>query len=103
MAQPNFVLTDRAREDLLAIEAYIADRDSELRAQTIIVRILGLLARLAYNPLIGRRRDDLPGEPLSFPIMSWTIFYEPVPEGLRVLRIISGRRDIPNVWDKSSG
>ena len=98
MARPHFVLTAGARQDLLDIESYITYRDGELRAHGVLIRILGLMGRLAYNPRIGRCREDLIGKPLSFPVMSWAIYYEPIPDGVRILRIISTRRDIDKAW-----
>ncbi len=58
---------------------------------------------LAEHPLIGRSRPTL-GESLrSFPIGNYLIFYTPSPDGIDVVRVIYGGRDLPAMLSATSG
>jgi toxin ParE1/3/4 len=52
------------------------------------------LTCLAQAPLAGRERND-PGANLrSFPVEGHIVFYTPVSDGIEVMRVMSGWRDI---------
>jgi plasmid stabilization system protein ParE len=76
---------------------WIADDAREGRAEAILRRIHGTIETVATMPGKGRVRHDLPGEPQSFAIYPWLVLYQPLPErdGIIVLRVIDGRRDVP--------
>ena len=77
MAEPTFLLSPEASNDLLAIANYIATESGLLRAQGVVERISRTLAAIAYTPNAGRQCPDLDGSPLRFPIPPWLILYEP--------------------------
>lgn len=83
-----------AQEDLFQIWVYVAarDRDAADRLAEHILKVSRLAATL---PGLGRTRDDLRGEMRSIPVISYVLFYEIVPDGIRVARILHGSRDIP--------
>ena len=43
---------------------------------------------------MGRRRDELLPTLRSFPVDDYLIFYLPIVEGIEVVRIVSGYRDL---------
>ena len=43
---------------------------------------------------MGRRRDELLPTLRSFPVDDYLIFYRPIVEGIEVVRIVSGYRDL---------
>ncbi len=49
---------------------------------------------LAANPLAGRARSELHEGLRSFPVGSYVVFYSPTPEGVEIVRVLHGRRDI---------
>lgn len=49
---------------------------------------------LASSPRIGRDRSDLRPHTRSFPVGHYVVFFEAVPGGIEVLRVLHGARDI---------
>jgi len=98
MALPQITYSPEARSDVLAIETYIATNDGEARAELIIDRIDETVLNLAYMPGMGGSRPYLDPVTYAFPISSWLIVYEPLPDldGIAVLRVIHGARDLPH-------
>jgi toxin ParE1/3/4 len=85
--------TPQAELDVTAIWAYIA-ADSINAADALINRIDRAFDMLAETPYAGRARHELARELRSFPIGNYIIFYIPLPDGVEVVRVMSGRQDI---------
>jgi toxin ParE1/3/4 len=83
----------QADADLDSIWSYIAI-DSVRAANEQIERIGDVFKMLVQNPLAGRERPDLQRGLRSFPVGSYVIFYVPLPDGVEVIRVMSGRQDI---------
>ena len=49
---------------------------------------------LVQDPLAGRERPELMPALRSFPVGNYVIFYVPVSDGIEVLRVMSGWRDV---------
>jgi plasmid stabilization system protein ParE len=88
-----------ARAELVAIIKYIAERDGALNAEKVHARINETVNTLAFMPTVGRKKPYLESESRVFTAPPWLIVYRPLPnqEGIRVQRIIDGRRNVPNV------
>jgi toxin ParE1/3/4 len=99
---PLIDLSDEAKHDLRSIEAYIAEHDGEMRAAAVRSRLDQVMRRLAFMPGIGGRRSYLKPKQRAFPVSPWTIYYEALPDGIgvRIVRIIDGRRDLPAIFGK---
>ena len=65
-------------------------------ADTFALRVRRTLQNLADFPLIGRVREEYSGAPRSLSLHPGVIFYEPMKDGrgIKVLRILDGRRDL---------
>jgi toxin ParE1/3/4 len=50
---------------------------------------------LGENPYLGRRRDELRRGYRGFPVGQYVIFYRVAEPGVRIVRILHGRRDVP--------
>jgi toxin ParE1/3/4 len=50
---------------------------------------------------MGKRRDELVTNVRSFPVGNYLIFYRPVNQGIEVLRVLHGARDIPSIFEHS--
>jgi toxin ParE1/3/4 len=94
---PVIVKLPRAKSDLVEIWDYIAD-DSEARADAFIETVDGKLRVLAARPNIGRLRDGLATGLRSFPVGRYVIFYRPIPEGIEIVRVLHGARDLDTVF-----
>lgn len=60
--------------------------------------LLASFRRWATQPGIGRTRDELAESLRSFPVGNYVIFYRAMPDGIDIVRVLSGFRDIPNVF-----
>lgn len=87
-------LTLQAETDLEGILDFIALRDGETRAESVLDSFAAAFEHLAASPLVGRVRANLTGSELRWwPVRRWLILYEPsLP--ITVMRIVHGARDI---------
>jgi len=83
----------RADADLDSIWRYIA-ADSIKAADHLIDRIGVVFTMLVQNPLAGRERSELVAGLRSFTVANHVIFYFAQPDGVEIVRVMSGRRDI---------
>jgi toxin ParE1/3/4 len=49
---------------------------------------------LRDNPLAGRARPELAENVRSFPVGNYVIFYRPLQDGIEIVRVLSGYRDL---------
>jgi len=54
---------------------------------------------LAQAPHLGRKRFDLAPELRSLAAGNYVIFYRPIPEGVQIIRVLHGARDIPEIFE----
>ncbi|WP_066380652.1 type II toxin-antitoxin system RelE/ParE family toxin [Anabaena sp. CA = ATCC 33047] len=87
-----------AEADLLDIWNFIAN-DSFEKADRVLQKIDSQLKILASNPGMGRKRDSLVPNLRSFPVGNYLIFYRPINQGIEVIRILHGARDIPSLFE----
>uniref|UniRef100_A0ACD5GQI4 Type II toxin-antitoxin system RelE/ParE family toxin n=1 Tax=Desertifilum tharense IPPAS B-1220 TaxID=1781255 RepID=A0ACD5GQI4_9CYAN len=87
----------RAELDLLDIWDYIAD-DSMDRADEFLNRIEEKLRLIARSSGVGRKRDELLPGLQSFPIGNYVVFYQEIPDGIDVIRVLRGSRDIEAIF-----
>jgi toxin ParE1/3/4 len=86
-----------AELDLLDIWDYIAD-DSFERADQFLDRIESKLQALARTPGMGKRREELLPGLQSFPIGNYVVFYRASEDGIDVIRVLRGSRDIEEIF-----
>ena len=87
------VLTDSAKQDLLDVWLYIA-ADNPDAADRLLDEIDETLHLLAGAPGLGRSRDDIASGLRYFPIGSYLILYEALPDGITVVRLVHGARHL---------
>jgi toxin ParE1/3/4 len=92
-----FRVSAEAEADLSDIWSYIAE-DSPTAAQGVISQIVGEFATLAAFPQMGRRRDELAPALRSFPVKTYVIYYRPIEDGVEIIRVLHGARDIPPLF-----
>ncbi len=90
-------LSGQSRSDLDDIWLYIAS-DNITAADRIMDELLAKFQMLATQPGLGRIRDELAESIRSFPVGNYVIFYRATQDGIDVVRVLSGFRDIPNVF-----
>lgn len=89
-----------AAADILDIWTYIAE-DSIEQADRWVDRLDEKFALLATQPLMGRARDELAAGLRSFPFGRYVIFFVPIDQGVDVVRVLHGARDIDAVFGES--
>ena len=88
----------RAADDLIEIWDYIAD-DSVTRADAFIDDVDAKFRLLAEQPMLGRSREELAPGLRSFPFGRYVIFYEVIPDGIAIARVLHGARDLGPLFD----
>ena len=86
-----------AEADILEIWDYIAD-DSLTAADRWVDHLDEQFRVLATQPSMGRARDELAPDVRSFPFGRYVIFYMPLDDGIDVVRVLHGARDIDAVF-----
>ncbi|MEB3151777.1 MAG: type II toxin-antitoxin system RelE/ParE family toxin [Sphaerospermopsis sp.] len=87
-----------ASRDIETIIDYIAENSSFDAAESLLNKINSKCERLAKFPSMGRRRDELAANVHSFPVNDYLIFYRPIEEGIEILRVVSGYRDLEGLF-----
>jgi toxin ParE1/3/4 len=92
-------VTPAAKRDLLAIWDYIA-AVNQSAADRVIKKIVSVVNRLARQTGLGGRCDELRAGMRQFPVRpyEYVVFYEASDDGIRVIRVLHGRRDFPTVF-----
>ncbi|MBD2101385.1 type II toxin-antitoxin system RelE/ParE family toxin [Leptolyngbya sp. FACHB-261] len=86
-----------AELDLLDIWGFIAD-DSIDRADSFLDQMDSKLQTLARNPGLGKRQEELLPGLRSFPIGNYVVFYREIENGIDVIRVLRGSRDIEAIF-----
>jgi len=94
---PIIIKRPLARSDLAEIWDYIAD-DNERRADSFIDLFDQKFQELSRHPNLGRSRDELEEGIRSFPVGKNVIFYRIMPEGLEIIRVLHGSRDLNAIF-----
>ena len=82
-----------AEQDYRDIWRYIA-ADNPDAADRLLLRIDSKLELYADNPGIGTARDNLAPGLRSFPVGNYLVFYRIVPDGIELVRVLHGSRDL---------
>jgi toxin ParE1/3/4 len=95
-----YIFAPSARLDLKDIVRYIT-RFNPTAARRLKASIQQQCKRLADYPNIGRNREQLLSGLRSFPVEDYLIFYRQIPNGVEIVRIVSGYRDLEAVFSSN--
>jgi toxin ParE1/3/4 len=95
---PNVKVTAAAEEDLRKIWAYVAEHSPEA-ASKLIKEITSKFAVLRDYPHMGREQSKLLVNLRSFVVKDYFIFYQPFDDGIEILRVLHGSRDIESIFE----
>ena len=90
-----------AAADILDIWDHIAE-DSVEQADRWVDKLDEKFKLIATQPLMGRARDELASDLRSFPFGRYVIFYEPIDDGIDVVRVLHSARDIDAVFGEDA-
>ena len=91
------IQSPEAEADLIEIWEYIAQYNEEA-ADKLIDTINQKAILLANSPYMGQVRSELQPSIRSFPVEKYVLFYRPIENGIELVRIIHGARDIENLF-----
>jgi toxin ParE1/3/4 len=94
---PRVIRTREADRDLDEIADYVA-RDNPPAAEALIDTFDEKLRLLAQLPYVGRARSELVPDLRSFPVGRYLIFYRPLDDGIIVIRVLHGARNLRRLF-----
>ncbi len=90
-----YQISPAALKDLKAIATYIAE-DSFSAAERWNARLIEEIQFLAKSPGLGRARKDISFQNILFwPVGSYLILYRVASNGIEVVAVTQGSRDLP--------
>jgi toxin ParE1/3/4 len=89
--------TEPALRDLEEIHDHIAADNPSVAARWID-RIEEGCRKLAEMPGMGREREELAAGLRSFPVGVYIVFYREVEDGIQVIRVLHGARDLDTLF-----
>ncbi|MEO6847805.1 MAG: type II toxin-antitoxin system RelE/ParE family toxin [Chthoniobacterales bacterium] len=90
---PCILRTTQSRYDYDEIWDYIAQDNPDAADEMMLLFDKQLLV-IATSPDIGKLRLELSPNLRSFPVDNYLIFYHPIENGIELLRVLHGARDI---------
>src|SRR3990172_5038270 len=93
------VRSPAARLDVTEIAAYIA-RDDPLAATQLLDTFDEKLHLLAETPELGRAREELAPGLRSFPVGRYVLFYRTRPDGIELVRVLHGARNLRRLFKR---
>ena len=94
-----FIISLLAKQELKKINRYIARFNSNA-ARRLINRIKQQCKLLADFPEMGQKCDELEPDLRSFPVENYIIFYRLIDDGVQIVRVISGYRDLEVIFSQ---
>jgi toxin ParE1/3/4 len=93
------VRTPQAIECFIAIGEYIEEQSQSLEiAKRFLRTIDAKCEQYARQPLMGDRRPDLGTDVHCFTVGNYVVLYRPLCDGIELLLVVHGARDIPAVF-----
>ncbi len=90
--------TSQAERDLVAIWSFVGEWNPEA-ADRLLETIDQKCDTLAQAPQMGRSREDLAPSLRSFPVGDYTIFYRAIEDGIEIMRVLHGARDVYRIFE----
>ena len=90
-------LTEKAKADARAVRARIAS-DRPAAADRFMDEFYGRFRLAATQPEYGEARSDLGRDLRLFSVGNYVIVIRPIQEGIEVVRVIHGSRDIGSLF-----
>jgi toxin ParE1/3/4 len=93
---PSVTYLPEAESDLFSIWRYVHQESQSLEiADRLVEKIDAAAMTYAGHPLMGELRPDLAEVVRCFSVGNYVVFYVPTVDGIEVVQIIHGARDVP--------
>ncbi len=90
-------VADTAKVDLQNIWDYVANHDANA-ADKLVRELVEKFSLLRDFPHIGREQNGLLINLRSFVVKDYLIFYQPLDDGIEILRVMHGAQDIGSIF-----
>jgi toxin ParE1/3/4 len=90
---PRIIRAPAAEADAAEIWAYIAEDDAQA-ADRLLDRLDRMLRIISTQPQLGKAVDELVPNLRFVPVGNYLIFYRPLEDGIEIVRMLHGARDI---------
>ncbi|MCC5639683.1 type II toxin-antitoxin system RelE/ParE family toxin [Nostoc sp. CHAB 5844] len=97
-----FRLTEPAIHDIEEIADYIAKQSGLEQSERFLSRLEAKFAKITQFPNLGRRRDEILSGLRSLTIDNYLILYMVIEQDVEIFRVISGYRDVSNLFAEES-
>jgi toxin ParE1/3/4 len=94
----SYRLRQPAEEDLLSLWSYRAEH-GPASATALMRSFHQQFLLLAEYPQLGQARPDIRPELRSFPLKRHLIFYRQIPDGVEIVRVVHGSRDLGALFE----
>ena len=93
-----FRLTKPAIRDIEEITDRIAQQSGLGQSENFLSKLESKFSKIVTFPLIGRRRDEILANIRTTSLDKYLILYMPISDEIEILRIVSGYRDLSNLF-----
>lgn len=94
----DYRVSEHAQRDLIDISKYLARNNPDAMVR-IMKAIRDKFRFLAQFPQTGRERNDMLLYLRTFPAGKYVIYYQPIGEGVEILRVRHGAEDVSDLFD----
>jgi toxin ParE1/3/4 len=95
---PSIRRTSTSRRDYAAIWDYVAEHASPETADALLRAFDSKLALLAQLPGVGQACPELRPRLRRFPVGRYLLFYRPTRDGIELIRVLHGARDVRRIF-----
>lgn len=95
----SYVIGAFASQDLSEITDYFAEYNIEA-GERFLRAFNRKCGQLVTFPNSGKRYDDIRPGLKGLSMEGYVIFYKLLDDGIEILRVVSGRRDFPTIFEK---
>ncbi|MEC4804065.1 MAG: type II toxin-antitoxin system RelE/ParE family toxin [Jaaginema sp. PMC 1079.18] len=96
---PVIIIKPLAESDLVKIWQFIAEQNPE-GADRILDQIDRQISRLAAMPSMGKQQEKILSGLRSFPVKNYVIFYFLIRDGVEIVRVLHGARDVETIFEE---
>jgi toxin ParE1/3/4 len=99
---PQFRLTQPAIQDIEEIADYIANQSGLEQGDHFLAKLNAKFSKITQFPNLGRQRDEILPGLRSLSIDNYLIFYIVSQAGVDILRVVSGYRNLTDLFADSN-
>lgn len=100
-SQPQYIISPAAIADLDDITDYFAERNINAGEQ-LLDEFSKKYRYLTQFPLMGRSYSEIRPYLRGIPMKNYIVFYRVINDGIEIMRVIKGDRDLETIFEEDS-